>query len=292
MVVFSTLTTHAVGYHALCLILVVTDVVARSYRIAVVLRAMHSPIPMIDAYSLTLFGDAAAALTPWRIAGEPARVLGATHANASATTSVVALGVESLVNYFVLTVIGIALASAFGAEWATVLHGSTKLLTHRVTIVVGVLVLVFGVIAFTRLPHHVLRHVREFLSRAAHSLRRLGPYDIGVIAALSTISLLSRIAILPLVVAAFDEQPPFGVVSLASFALLNGQILAPTPSGAGAVELAATSGFIGVEEHTGAILATWRLYVTILPIIAGLLCATFRYGPRALLIILRRREES
>ena len=32
--------------------------------------------------------------------------------------------------------------------------------------------------------------------------------------------------------------------------------------------------------------------VTILPIIAGLLCATFRYGPRALLIILRRREES
>jgi uncharacterized membrane protein YbhN (UPF0104 family) len=292
MVVFSTLTTHAVGYHALCLALVVADVIARSYRIAFVLKAMHSPIPMLDAYSLTLFGDAAAALTPWRIAGEPARVLGATHANASATTSVVALGVESLVNYFVLTVIGIVLASAFGAEWATVLHGSTKFLTHRVTIVVSVLVVLFGIIAFTRLPPHIIRRAREFVSVAAYRLRRIGPHDIGIIAALSVISLLSRIAILPIVVAAFDEQPPFGVVSLASFALLNGQILAPTPSGAGAVELAATSGFIGVKEHTGAILTTWRLYVTILPIIAGLLCATFRYGPRALLIILRRREES
>ena len=292
MVVFSTLTTHAVVYHALCLVLVIADVVARSYRIGFVLKTMHSPIPTADAYSLTLFGDAAAALTPWRIAGEPARVFGATHGNASTTASVIALGVESLVNYIVLMILGIALASAFGAEWASMLHGSTHFLTHPITIAVLVLLLVFGVITFTRLPPHVARRAKEFLSRAARQLRRVGPHDLAIIAVLSLISLVSRIAILPLVVAAFDEHPPFGVVSLASFALLNGQILTPTPSGAGAVELAATSGFMGVKEHTGAILTAWRLYVTILPIIAGLLCATFRYGPRALLIILKRREES
>jgi uncharacterized membrane protein YbhN (UPF0104 family) len=292
MVVFSTLTTHAVVFHALCLGLVVADVVARSYRIAFVLKTMHSPIPTADAYSLTLFGDAAAGLTPWRIAGEPARVFGATHGGASATTSVIGLGVESLVNYIVLTIIGIALASAFGAEWASVLHGSTHFLTHPITIAVLIVLVIFGVFTFTRLPPHVARRAREFLSGAAHQLRRVGPHALAIIAVLSTISLVSRIAILPLVVTAFDEHPPLGVVSLASFALLNGQILTPTPSGAGAVELAATSGFMGVKEHTGAILAAWRVYVTILPIIAGLLCATFRYGPRALLIILRRREES
>src|SRR5262249_45277374 len=176
------LTTRAAVSHTLCLVSVIADVVARSYRIGFVLKAMHSPIPMLDAYSLTLFGDAAAALTPWRIAGEPARVLGATHANASATTSVVALGVESLVNYFVLTLIGIVLASAFGAEWATVLHGSTKFLTHRVTIVVSALVVLFGIIAFTRLPPHIIRHAREFVSVAAYRLRRIGPHDVGVIA--------------------------------------------------------------------------------------------------------------
>jgi uncharacterized membrane protein YbhN (UPF0104 family) len=85
---------------------------------------------------------------------------------------------------------------------------------------------------------------------------------------------------------------PVGAVSLASFALLNGQILAPTPSGAGAVELAAASGFIATEAHTGAIVAAWRVYVTILPIVAGLLFAAGRYGPRALLITLKRRDAS
>jgi uncharacterized membrane protein YbhN (UPF0104 family) len=200
--------------------------------------------------------------------------------------------VESIVNYIVLTVIGIALAAAFGSAWAAVLHKSVSFALHPTTLVVTAVVVACGVFALSRMPSHLVRRARVFVAHAVRALRRVSPRDLVVLTTLSAISLVARIAILPFVVAAFGEPVPVGAVSLASFALLNGQILAPTPSGAGAVELAAASGFIGTEAHTGAIVAAWCVYVTILPIVAGLLFAAGRYGPCALLIILKRRDAS
>jgi uncharacterized membrane protein YbhN (UPF0104 family) len=105
---------------------------------------------------------------------------------------------------------------------------------------------------------------------------------------LSIVSLIARVAILPIVAASFGVRPPLGVISIASFGLLNGQLLVPTPSGAGAVELAAIAGAMGTREHVGAILGTWRVYVTFLPIVLGIGAGTARYGRRAVLAVFRR----
>lgn len=270
--------------------MVILDLVARSWRIGIVLRALGSPITASASFTTTIFGDAVAALTPWRIGGEPARVFGAAQGGASATTAVIGLAIESLVTYAVLAVIGIALAVAFGAEWASLIHGSASWATVPQALAVAAIVVVIGAIVVHRLPPHIVQRARRFLADGAARLRRLRPRDIAMMSVLSAVSLLARIAILPIVVEAFGERAPIGPVSLASFALLNGQLLVPTPSGAGAVELAAAAGVIGTHDRTAAIVATWRLYVTVIPIVAGLLAAAISYGPRAVMTVFKRRE--
>lgn len=276
--------------HTLSAALVVTDVVARSWRIGVMLRVLGTPIRALDSFVLTTFGDAAAAITPWRIAGEPARIFGATWAGAPASTVIVALGVESIINYAILALIGIALAAAFGSEWTALVRATASVASRPEALVVLAAVLVLGVVVFRRLPPHIAARAREFLARSVRQLRNLRPRDLTLVSVLSAVSLVARIGILPLVVAAFGQHAPFGAISLASFALLNGQILVPTPSGAGAVELAAAGGAIGIHERTGAVLAAWRVYVTIVPIVGGLAIGAARYGVHTVMRILKRRE--
>jgi uncharacterized protein (TIRG00374 family) len=279
-----------VALHALCVILVLVDIAARSWRIGVVFYAMEIRIPALDCLTLTMLGDAGAALTPWRAGGEPARAFGATRAGAPAGRTIVGLGLESAVTYIVLFAMGMALAIVFGASWMEAVKHGTSFLT-KPWVIAGVAAIVsVGAYAYHRLPAHLVSRFTAAVVEALRQLRAAPTSEIAMLVILSVVSIGARVAILPLVAAAFGEFPPIGGITLASFGLLNGQVLAPTPSGAGAVELAAAAGAFGTKEHTGAILATWRVYTTILPIILGIAAGVIHYGTRAMLSVFRRQR--
>jgi uncharacterized membrane protein YbhN (UPF0104 family) len=277
-----------VALNALCVVLVLVDIAARSWRIGVVFAAMEFRLRLLDCVALTMLGDAAAALTPWRAGGEPARAFGATRAGVTPAATIVALGLESAVTYIVLFAAGIALALAFGASWADAVRHGARFLT-RPWALAGVVVLVaVAVMLFHRLPAHIVERVTSAAVEALRQARAAPASEIVTLVLLSLVSIAARVAILPVVAASFGEFPPLGGITLASFGLLNGQVLTPTPSGAGAVELAAAAGAFGTKEHTGAILAAWRVYTTLIPILLGVAAGAIHYGYRAVLGVFRR----
>ena len=277
-------------FHALCVALVFVDIAARSLRIGIVLSAMGARIPRKDAWTLTMFGDAAAALTPWRMGGEPARAFGAVQGGTTTTTAVIGLGLESIVVYGVLALLGAGLGAAFGSEWAhAVRGGGAAVATPAVWITVALLV-ILAVLVLYRMPAHIVDRAIAAVRDAVRQLRAAPRGELALLVILSLVSLAARVAILPLVAIAFHASVPLGVLIVASFGLVNGQVLMPTPSGAGAVELAAAAGVMGTRLHTGAILGAWRVYITVLPIAAGLAAAAWRYGRGSIMRVLWRRS--
>src|SRR4029077_6657297 len=96
---------------------------------------------------------------------------------------------------------------------------------------------------------------------------------------LSLLSLGARLAILPILTRTAVSPPPFGAVTLSSFSLLYGQVLLPTPSGAGAVELGFLAGGAGIAGAAATrLLLAWRFYTALLPIAAVLPPAILRIG--------------
>jgi hypothetical protein len=76
---------------------------------------------------------------------------------------------------------------------------------------------------------------------------------------------------------------------LGSFALLYSQMILPTPSGAGAVELGFLGGAAGnLGSRTGWLLLAWRFYTSGIGIILGIGLAAHAYGWPALRRLARR----
>jgi uncharacterized membrane protein YbhN (UPF0104 family) len=99
-------------------------------------------------------------------------------------------------------------------------------------------------------------------------------------AALTTLSMAARTAILPVLAAGLPGLDPRAVI-LGSFALLYGQLALPTPAGAGAVELGFVGGFAESmsPRALAALLLGWRLYTLILgAALGGVLAATTALG--------------
>jgi len=63
-----------VAAHATCLGLVALDFLVRAWRIQWLMQGLGSRLPLRDGFVVNAFGDAANALTPLRLGGEPARV--------------------------------------------------------------------------------------------------------------------------------------------------------------------------------------------------------------------------
>ena len=78
---------------------------------------------------------------------------------------------------------------------------------------------------------------------------------------LSLVNLITRVAILPVLALALDNPPAMGPMILGSFALLYSQLVLPTPSGAGAVELGFLGGAAGdLGDGQAWLLLAWRLF--------------------------------
>ncbi len=280
--------------HLLCAALVVLDSLARALRIQFFALGLGSRIRFFHAIVLNLFGDAAASVSPLRVAGQPARLLGLHHAGMSTKSAIVTIAIEALATYAVVIVTGLFLAWRYGADW---LADAGPLLASVWRILPWVtLALLVGILVYR------LRTRRSALASepssegwaATFAAARHIPLWIWVASVpLSVMNILGRVLILPILAQTLPEAPSFGATTLGSFALLYGQIFLPTPSGAGAVDTGFLRGAAGDLGDAGKrLLFWWRIYTTMLALVAGFTGAALVYGSAAVRKVFARRPRA
>jgi uncharacterized membrane protein YbhN (UPF0104 family) len=119
--------------------------------------------------------------------------------------------------------------------------------------------------------------------------RRMPVWPLVASLPLSFLNLATRVAILPVLASTLPDPPELGPMVLGSFALLYSQMLLPTPSGAGAVELGFLGGAAGdLGGRSGWLLLAWRFYTNGVGILLGVGLAAHAYGWPALRRLARR----
>jgi uncharacterized membrane protein YbhN (UPF0104 family) len=154
-----------------------------------------------------------------------------------------------------------------------------------------VLVLVVGLILWRytqRAVSPASKRLRRPMRRVLVYLRRMPRWPLVASIPLSAIAMATRIAILPVLSLTLPSPPPLGPVIFGSFALLYSQMVLPTPSGAGVVELGFLGGAAGeLGEGQGWILLAWRFYTNGVGLVLGVWLALSIYGWPVLRKVLR-----
>lgn len=253
------------------------DVVVRAVRIRLLApgapgAAGTSTLTLWQAIAINAYGDAASAVTPARMGGDPARFLGFRRAGVETPRTLAALAVEALVDWLLLALAAVALGLALADTAAAGAHRLLVLATGRAARVLVLVVVALALVSAALARWYRRRHPLPLPGDAAHSLaatwrhaRGLGGRTVMLAATLTTLSMAARTAILPVLTAGLPGVDPRAVI-LGSFALLYSQLALPTPAGAGAVELGFVGGFAeGMSPPAlAALLLSWRLYTLIL----------------------------
>jgi uncharacterized membrane protein YbhN (UPF0104 family) len=270
--------------HALCAALVAVDLLARAVRIRWILGGLGHRIGFRDAFTLNAVGDAACAVTPMRIGGEPARLGGMLRAGVPGAAAVIAIGLEVLAAWPVTIVAAGWLAWTFAPAWWTAAG------PRLVSGIAGAWPWVVGVAGASALAWCVVRRsdgaaqrghrsLRRSLRRSLVYLRRIPLRLLLATAPLSLVNLVARVGVLPVLALTLADQPAMGPLWLGSFALLYAQLVLPTPSGAGAVELGFLHGAAGeLGPSEASLLLAWRFYTSGVGIILGVWLAARIYG--------------
>ena len=260
--------------HLAALALCATDVVVRAVRLRLLVPG-DARLSLWQAVTINAYGDAASAVTPGRVGGDPARFLACRRAGVEAPRVLAGLAVEALIDWVLLAAATVVLGLVFADTAAAGARHLVALATGPTArlLIVLVLALALGSAAAARwyrrrLPAGALGSVTAACQRA----RQLGWPSVTLAATLTAVSMVLRVAILPVLVAG---QPGLatGAVVLGSFTLLFGQLALPTPAGAGAVELGFVGGFAGTLSAAtlATLLIAWRVYTLILPAALGAL---------------------
>ena len=281
----------ALEAHLICVGLVAADLLARAWRIQWIIQGLGYPLSVKDAFILNAFGDAACALTPLRIGGEPARLAGMLRSRVPATAAFVAISLEVLAAWPVIIVAAGWMAWHFApAWWATAgprLMAAAEAAWPWVLLVTVVSVAVWWYAR--RIASPAVRHVRRPVRRALVYWRRMPMWPLVASLPLSFLNLASRTAILPVLALTLPSPPEIGPMLVGSFALLYSQLILPTPSGAGAVELGFLGGAAGdLGSRAGWLLLAWRFYTNGVGVLLGVGLAAHAYGWPALRHLARR----
>ncbi|MEO8089334.1 MAG: lysylphosphatidylglycerol synthase transmembrane domain-containing protein [Gemmatimonadales bacterium] len=276
--------------HGVCLGLVALDFMVRAWRIQWIMKGLGSPLGFRDAFVVNAFGDAANALTPMRLGGEPARVAGMMHSGARLTAALVGITVEAVISRLVLIVVAAWLIWAYApAWWVTAGPGLRNAAATAWPWIV--LALIAGALLWRytqRAVSPATRRWRRPMRRVLVYLRRMPRWPLVASLFLSVIPMATRIAILPVLALTLSSPPPLGPAIFGSFALLYSQMVLPTPSGAGVVELGFLGGAAGpLGEGQGWILLAWRFYTNGLGVLVGVWLALSIYGWPVLRKVLR-----
>jgi len=258
--------------HPAALGLVTLDIAVRAIRLRLLLGAERAP-RLLDAVAVNAWGDAASALTPGRLGGEPARFLGLKRHRVETAPALVVLAAERVVDLSLVALVTLGSLAFLGERG----FRDVAALARRIVspdflpwvAAVAVLIALSGVAAW-RLRHRFPPVVEHSLREALRETRRLSRSTIAAAAGLTALSMLARVAVLPVLLLAFAPLAHPVAAFVGSFALIYSQLLLPTPAGVGGVELGFVAGVAPLLSgaDTAALLVAWRLYSLVIP--AGL----------------------
>lgn len=276
--------------HLVCVALVAADLLARTWRIQWFVRGLGHRLTARQAFTLNAWGDAACALTPLRFGGEPARLAGMLRSRVPATAAFVAIGFEVLAAWPVILVVAGALAWRFAPEWwaaaGPMLAATARRM--RVWFVLVVLVSALAWVAGRQLARAFAHQVRRPIARVRVYWRRMPLWPLVASVPCTLVNIVARVAILPVLALTLPHPPPLGPAALGSFALLYSQLVLPTPSGAGAVELGFLGGAAGDLGESGWLLLAWRFYSNGVGVVLGVWLAAHELGWPAVKELIRR----
>ena len=254
--------------HVVALALIGVELTSRAWKtrllIATDQRATFRRTFVVNAY-----GDAAAAVTPGRLGGEPARFLGFRRAGIDAAAAAVALAVEKLIDGIAIVVVALGLSVGLGTRGLPGARAMIERLDSRAgPVIVGLLIVLVigGAVAMRRYHHRHPQKVAEPLRKALVCLRQLPPSRIALVVAITFVGMTARVAILPVLCIGLAANIDIVAVVLGSFALLYSQLLMPMPSGIGGVEVGFALGFAPALSagEIAALVVSWRLYTLFL----------------------------
>lgn len=280
--------------HLLCLALVAVDLLARAWRIQWIVRGLGHRMSFRDSFVLNAFGDAACALTPLRLGGEPARLAGLLRSRVPAVAALVAISVEVLAAWPVVLAAAGWLAWRYAPAWwaAAGPRLGTGLIEAWPWVVAVVLASLVIYLYVRRFTSPAAQRFRRPVRRLLVYWRRIPPAILLATVPLSLLNVATRVAILPVLALTLPHPPPLGPVAVGSFALLYSQLVLPTPSGAGAVDLGFVSGAAGdLGRAEGWLLLLWRFYTSGIGIVLGVGLAGRIYGWRAVRALARGRRD-
>lgn len=280
-----------VAAHLTCLVLVLADLVARSWRIQWLLRGLGYRISFREAFGINTIGDAACAVSPLRIAGEPARLGTMLRAGVPATAAFVAITYEVLAAWPVVILVAIGLAWRYAPDWWATAGPALRQAGDELG-PAAALVLLLSVLVWwwaRRRAPAATHHWRRPLMRTLVHWRRMPKWPLLASLPLSFVNVAARTAILPILASTLPHPPPVGPVLIGSFGLLYSQLILPTPSGAGAVDLGLLAGAAGeFGDREGGLLLAWRGYTTLIGLLLGFGFALQVFGAATLRRLLRR----
>jgi uncharacterized membrane protein YbhN (UPF0104 family) len=246
-----------------CIALVIVDLVVRAWRIQWIIQGLGHRIGFRDSFVLNAYGDAAfvaislEVLAAWPVILAAAGWLAWRYAPAWWETTGPRLA-EAAVGAWPWVLL-VALASALAWRFAR------------------------------KVASPAVRHVRRPVRRALVYWRRMPLWPLVASVPLSFLNLATRVAILPVLALTLPAPPDIGPMLLGSFGLLYSQLILPTPSGAGAVELGFLGGAAGdLGARAGWLLLAWRFYTNGVGVLLGVGLAAHAYGWPALRRLARR----
>jgi uncharacterized membrane protein YbhN (UPF0104 family) len=280
--------------HVICLALVAADLMARVWRIQWIVQGLGHRMSAKDTFILNAFGDAACALTPLRIGGEPARLAGMLRSGVPAPAAFVGISFEVLAAWPVIILAVAWLGWQYAPAWWISVGPRLSAAAQGAWPWVA-LVIVASIVAWyyaRRVASPVTRHLKRPVRRALVYWRRMPRWPLVASVPLSLINLVTRTAILPVLALTLAHPPALGPMMLGSFALLYSQLVLPTPSGAGAVELGFLGGAAGdLGDDQAWLLLAWRFYTNGIGVILGVWLAAQIYGWPALRKLVRQLSE-
>jgi uncharacterized membrane protein YbhN (UPF0104 family) len=277
--------------HLVCLALVGLDLLARALRIKWIIRALGHPMTVKDAFVLNAFGDAACALTPLRLGGEPARLAGMLRGGIPASAAFVGISYEVLAAWPVIIAAAGWLIWQYAPAWW--LSAGPRLSAAAEEAWPWVLlVIVLSLITWAyarRLGSPLARQLSRPVHRTLVYWRKMPAWPLLLSMPLSLVNLATRVAILPVLALTLTNPPALGPMTLGSFGLLYSQLVLPTPSGVGPVELGFLGGVAGdLGQGQGWLLLAWRFYTSGVGVMLGVLIGASIYGWPALQKLVRR----
>lgn len=270
--------------HGICLALVIADLLARTWRLQWLVVGVGSRISFAECFRINVYAEAGASLTPMRVGGEPARLGGMLAAGVPATASFVAIAYEVITAWPVLIAIGGWIMIRYAPQWWATAgpHLATNLREGWEWALAVLVLSVLAWFAARRVARALPRHVTRPLRRILVYWRRMPRWPLLASAPLSAVNVVTRIALLPVLALTLPDPPALPVLIVGSFALIYSQLILPTPSGAGVVDLGFLGGAAGNMAGHGGLLLAWRIYSNGIGTAIGLILAFRHVGVPAI----------